>query len=117
MSFEVRSVAFIGSTFLSTSSLPAVPQEIVVRQSSAGTALPRGVQPASLSQGTGADLGVGEVVYRSSVERLAAGSLGYLRQIARVLPVDEGDEQVMERLSNARAARLRSRPFPRKDGT
>ena len=84
---------------------------------STDTPLPEGTPPFIQSNRTGSLL-VGDFVFgpRSELERMTAGSLRYVKQIAAALPIDPEDERIVDALVAKRTASLGTRPLRRRDG-
>lgn len=82
------------------------------------TPLPQGMHPASLLANRTGTLLVGDLVFgqRSDIERTAAGSLEYIKQVAAALPVDAEDERIVGALVAKRTAKLATRPLRRREG-
>lgn len=82
------------------------------------TRLPEGMLPAFVQTNRTGSLLVGDLVFghRSEVERMTAGSLRYVQQIAAALPVDAEDERIVDALVAKRTASLATRPLRRREG-
>ena len=76
------------------------------------TPLPQGLRPSAVGTRTGALL-VGDSVFahRSEVERTADASLEFIRNVAGALPINESDEQAVDRLMARRTSTLGERPL------
>lgn len=81
------------------------------------TRLPEGMQPFIQTNRTGS-LVVGDFLFghRSELERMTAGSLQYVKEVAAALPVDQEDERIVDALVAKRTATLATRPLRRRDG-
>lgn len=81
------------------------------------TRLPEGMQPFIQTNRTGSLL-VGDFLFghRSELERMTAGSLQYVKEVASALPVDQEDERIVDALVAKRTASLATRPLRRRDG-
>jgi len=81
------------------------------------TRLPEGMQPFIQTNRTGSLL-VGDFLFghRTELERMTAGSLQYINEIASALPVDQEDERIVDALVAKRTASLATRPLRRRDG-
>jgi hypothetical protein len=82
------------------------------------TRLPDGIRPASLLGSRTGWLLLGDLVsgHRAELERTVRGSLQYIQQVAAALPIDRGDENVVDALIAKRVASLATRPLRRRDG-
>lgn len=54
--------------------------------------------------------------HRSERDRMTAGSLQYVKEVAAALPVDGEDERIVDALVAKRTANLGTRPLRRRDG-
>lgn len=81
------------------------------------TRLPEGMPPFIQTNRTGSLL-VGDFLFghRSELERMTAGSLQYVKDVAAALPIDEEDERIVDALVAKRTAGLVTRPLRRRDG-